>query len=63
MKSKTIEQLENRRTKTSDLLETMMDVMQNIEYIDDVAYGLRMKILNNIEFLVDTLMEEYEQSR
>jgi len=63
MGSKTIEQIENRRTKTSDLLETMMDVMQNIEYIDDVAYGLRMKILNNIEFLVDTLMEEYEQSR
>jgi hypothetical protein len=63
MPNKTIEQLENRKTKTSDLLETMMDVMQNIEYIDDVAYGLRMKILNNIEFLVDTLMEEYESSR
>jgi hypothetical protein len=63
MPNKTIEQIENRKTKTSDLLETMMDVMQNIEYIDDVAYGLRMKILNNIEFLVDTLMEEYESSR
>lgn len=63
MPNKTIEQIENRRSKTSDLLETMMDVMQNIEYIDDVAYGLRMKILNNIEFLVDTLMEEYESGR
>jgi len=41
----------------------MMDVMENIQYIDDAGFALRMKVLNNIEFLVDVIMEEYEQNR
>jgi len=53
----------NRQEKTKELLETMMDVMQNIEYIDDAGYVLRMKVMNNIEFLVDELMDEYQRSR
>jgi hypothetical protein len=41
----------------------MMDVMTNIEYIDDAGFVLRMKVMNNIEFLVDELMFEYENSK
>jgi hypothetical protein len=41
----------------------MMDVMTNIEYIDDAGFVLRMKVMNNIEFLVDELMEDYQMTR
>lgn len=58
-----IEPLERQPSKAKDLLETMLDVMESIEHIDDVAYVLRMKVLNNIEFLIDQLMLEYEQNR
>jgi len=58
-----VEPLEKPKSRAKDLLETMMDVMENIEHIDDAAYVLRMKVMNNIEFLVDTLMEEYENGR
>lgn len=58
-----IEPVEKPKSRAKDLLDTMMDVMENIEHVDDAAYVLRMKVLNNIEFLVDTLMEEYEQGR
>ena len=58
-----IEPMEKPKSRASDLLFTMMDVMENIEHIDDAAYVLRMKVLNNIEFLVDVLMEEYENGK
>lgn len=58
-----IEPLEKPKSRAKDLLDTMMDVMENIEHVDDAAYVLRMKVLNNIEFLVDNLMEEYEAGR
>jgi hypothetical protein len=58
-----IEPVEKPKSRAKDLLDTMMDVMENIEHIDDSAYVLRMKVLNNIEFLVDVLMEEYENGR
>jgi hypothetical protein len=58
-----IEPVEKPKSRAKDLLDTMMDVMENIEHVDDAAYVLRMKVLNNIEFLVDVLMEEYEQGR
>lgn len=46
-----------------ELLDTMMDVMENIQSCDDVPYGLRIKILNNIEYLIDALMQEYEEKK
>jgi len=46
-----------------ELLDTMMDVMENIQNCDDAAYSLRMKIVNNIEYLIDALMEEYEEKK
>lgn len=56
-----IEPIETPQSKTSQLLQTMLDVMESIEQVDDAGFVLRMKLLNNIEFLVDQLMEEYEQ--
>jgi hypothetical protein len=58
-----IEPLEEKPNKTSQLLQTMLDVMESIEQIDDAGFVLRMKLLNNIEFLVDQLMEQYEQGQ
>jgi hypothetical protein len=58
-----IEPVEKPKSRANDLLFTMMDVLENIEHIDDAGYVLRMKVLNNIEFLVDVLMEEYENGR
>jgi hypothetical protein len=46
-----------------ELLDTMMDVMENIQNCDDAAYSLRMKILDNIEYLIDALMQEYEEKK
>lgn len=56
-----IEPVEDQPNKTSELLQRMLDVMEAIEQVDDAGFVLRMKLLNNIEFLVDQLMEEYEQ--
>jgi hypothetical protein len=58
-----IEPVEKPKSRANDLLETMMDVLENIEHVDDAGFVLRMKVLNNIEFLVDVLMEEYENGR
>ena len=58
-----IEGIETPQNKTSQLLQTMLDVMESIEQVDDAGFVLRMKLLNNIEFLVDQLMEEYEQRK
>jgi hypothetical protein len=63
MENETIIEVEYKRSKANDLLETMMDVMENIQYVDDAGFALRMKILNNIDFLVDVLMQEYESGR
>ena len=58
-----IEPVEKPKSRANDLLFTMMDVLENIEHVDDAGYVLRMKVINNIEFLVDVLMEEYEAGR
>ena len=50
-------------SEAKELLDTMMDVMENIQNCDDAAYSLRMKILYNIEYLIDALMEEYEEKK
>ena len=50
-------------SEAKELLDTMMDVMENIQNCDDAAYALRMKILNNIEYLIDSLMQEYEEQK
>jgi hypothetical protein len=63
MENETIIEVEYKRSKANDLLDTMMDVMENIQYVDDAGFALRMKILNNIDFLVYVLMAEYESGR
>lgn len=56
-----IDPIEPKRNPTTDTLDKMLEVMESIEQIDDAGFVLRMKLLNNIEFLVDQLMEEYER--
>lgn len=58
-----IEPVEKPKSRANEMLNTMMDVLENIQYVDDAGFALRMKVLNNIEFLVDVIMEEYEQGR
>ena len=58
-----IEPIEPKRNPTAETLDKMLEVMESIEHIDDVGFVLRMKLVNNIEFLVDQLMEEYEQRK
>lgn len=58
-----IEPVEKPKSRANEMLNTMMDVLENIQYVDDAGFALRMKILNNIEFLVDVIMEEYESNR
>lgn len=58
-----IEAIEPKRNPTTDTLDKMLEVMESIDHIDDVGFVLRMKLVNNIEFLVDQLMEEYEQRK
>lgn len=48
---------------TTLMLGTMLDVLESIKDSDDSTFVLRMKLNNNIEFLVDQLMHDYEQSR
>lgn len=48
---------------TSIMLGTMLDVLQQVNESDDASFVLKMKLLNNIEFLVDQLMNDYEQSK
>lgn len=50
---------EPQKLSTSIMLGTMIDVLQQINESDDASFVLKMKLLNNIEFLVDQLMEEY----
>lgn len=47
---------------TAQVLDIMLDVMQQVSDSDDATFVLKMKLANNIEFLVDQLMHEYEQS-
>ncbi len=58
-----IEAIEPKRNHTTDTLDKMLEVMESIDHIDDVGFVLRMKLVNNIEFLVDQLMEEYDQRK
>jgi len=63
IKVEPVEKSMSKSEKTTELLNTMMDVMTNIEYVDDAGFVLRMKVMNNIEFLVDELMFDYENNK
>lgn len=53
---------ENELT-TIKMLGTMLDILETINSMDDGTFVLKMKLSNNIEFLVDQLMEEYERNK
>jgi len=48
---------------TIKMLGTMLDILETINTMDDGTFVLKMKLSNNIEFLVDQLMEEYERTK
>jgi hypothetical protein len=53
---------ENELT-TIKMLGTMLDILETINTMDDGTFVLKIKLSNNIEFLVDQLMKEYERSK
>jgi hypothetical protein len=48
---------------TLKMLGTILDILETVNTMDDSSFVLRMKLSNNLEFLVDQLMIEYEQQR
>lgn len=54
---------ENVDLTTIKMLGTMLDILETVNTMDDSTFVLRMKLANNLEFLVDQLMIEYEQQR
>lgn len=48
---------------TLRVLGTMLEVLEAVNQMDDGTFVLKMKLSNNLEFLVDQIMYEYEQSR
>lgn len=54
---------ENEDLTTIKMLGTMLDILETVNQMDDSTFVLRMKLANNLEFLVDQLMSEYEQQR
>jgi len=58
-----VEKPKSKEEKSRELLDTMLDVMSSIENMDDVGFVLRMKLLNNVEFLVDELMDLHQMGK
>jgi hypothetical protein len=54
---------EENELTTIKMLGTMLDILETINTMDDGTFVLKMKLSNNIEFLVDQLMSEYEQGK
>jgi hypothetical protein len=54
---------QNEELTTVKMLGTMLDILETVNNMDDSTFVLRMKLANNLEFLVDQLMIEYEQQR
>jgi hypothetical protein len=54
---------QNEELSTVKMLGTMLDILETVNQMDDSTFVLRMKLANNLEFLVDQLMIEYEQQR
>lgn len=54
---------QNEELSTIKMLGTILDILETVNTMDDSTFVLRMKLANNLEFLVDQLMMEYEQQR
>lgn len=52
---------QNEELSTIKMLGTILDILETVNTMDDGTFVLRMKLANNLEFLVDQLMAEYEQ--
>jgi hypothetical protein len=50
----------NNELTTIRVLGTMLEVLEAVNQMDDGTFVLKMKLANNLEFLVDQIMYEYE---
>lgn len=49
-----------KKPNTQEILGIMVDLLETINCVDDVpTFSIKMKLLNNIDFIVDGIMEEY----
>ena len=45
---------------TKQVLGIMVDLLETVNCVEDVpTFSLKMKLLNNIDFIVDGIMEDY----
>jgi len=50
----------SNKLTTLKVLGTMLEVLEAVNNMDDGTFVLKMKLANNLEFLVDQIMYEYE---
>lgn len=49
-----------KKPNTQEILGIMVELLETINCVDDVpTFSIKMKLLNNIDFIVDGIMEEY----
>jgi len=45
---------------SSELLQTLLDTLETVNNTDDApTLNLKMKLVNNIDFVIDSIMEDY----
>ena len=48
------------KNETQELLGIMVDVLETMNNVDDVpTFNVKMKLVNNIDFIIDHLMNSY----
>lgn len=48
------------KEEAKELLSIMVDVLETINDVDDVpTFNVKMKLINNIDFIIDNIMQRY----
>lgn len=48
------------KEEAKELLSIMVDVLETINDVDDVpTFNVKMKLVNNIDFIIDNIMQKY----
>lgn len=51
---------DSSKNETQELLGIMVDVLETMNNVDDVpTFNIKMKLVNNIDFIIDHLMNSY----
>ena len=52
--------VEKNNDSTKEILGIMIDVLETINNVDDIpTFNSKMKIIANIDFILDNLMDQY----